>query len=107
MSRRDEFLKASKDRIVELEHRLSGVLQPIHPRQEFVKGLRQRIDVLHKPSVVGHLSFFQFLFVVLAGVFSATILMVMGTRALLSLLTALGILETTRQKRPARVSSEF
>jgi hypothetical protein len=104
MSKRDEFLKASKDRIVELEHRLSGALQPIKPRREFVKGLRQRIDVLHKPSVVGHLSFSQFLLVVLAGVFSAAILMVMGTRALLSLLTALGILETTRPKKAIRVS---
>lgn len=107
MSRRDEFLKASKDRLVELEHRLSGVLQPIKPRQEFVKGLRQRIDVLHKPSVVGHLSFSQFLFVILAGVFSATVLVVMGTRALLSLLKSLGILEATRPKRPARISSDL
>ena len=107
MSKRDEFLKASKDRIVELEHRLSGVLQPIKPRQEFVKGLRQRIDVLHKPSVVGHLSFFQFLFVILAGVFSSIILVVVGTRALQSLLATLGILDTTRPKRTARVSSEL
>ena len=107
MSKRDEFLKASKNRIVELEHRLSGVLKPIKPRQEFVKGLRQRIDVLHKPSIVGNLSLFQLLFVILAGVFSAAVLVVMGTRALLSLLTALGILETTRPKRPVRISSEL
>lgn len=107
MSRRDEFLKASKDRLVELEQHLSGVLRPIKPRQEFVKGLRQRIDVLHKPSVVGNLSFFQFLLVVLAGVFSAAILMVMGTRALLSLLTALGIVETSRQKKPGQLSPEL
>ena len=106
MSKKDEFLKASKDRMVALENQLSSAFQPIKPRQEFVKGLRQRIDVLHQPSVVGHLSFMQFLFVVLAGVFSATILMVMGTRALLSLLTNLGIFETTRQKKPARLSTE-
>ena len=107
MSRRDEFVKASKDHIAVLEEQLSGILKPIKPRQEFVKGLRQRIDVIHRPSLVGKLTFFQFLLVVLAGVFSAVILVVMGTRALLSLFSNLGVLETTGRKKSTPLSSEL
>ena len=107
MVSKNEFMKASRDRLIGLESRLSGILLPIQPRQEFVRGLRQRIDVLHQPSVIGHLTFLQFLLVVLAGVFSAAILVVIGTRALLSLLTALGVIETTRRKKPAQVPTEY
>jgi hypothetical protein len=107
MSTRERLINTSKDRISALEKRLSGLLRPIQPRREFVHSVRQRIQIVRRPSIVNRFTFIQFILIVLAGVISAAMLMVMGTRALLSLLTALGILHqaSPRQGKPVQISN--
>ncbi len=43
---------ASGAKIASLENRLSGALKPVTPRQEFVHGLRQRIQMGGRPTFV-------------------------------------------------------
>ncbi len=97
------LMEASKDKLASLENRLAGILKPIQPRQEFVRGLRTKIQITTQPVIVRRFTRRQFLFLLIAGIISTTVLLAMGVRALFSLLTALGIIQQAdRQLRNQR-----
>ncbi len=100
-----QVIDASRDKIAAIEARLSGVLQPIKPRREFVRGLRQRIQIAHQPAIIQSSTNLQFILIALVSVVSGIVLVVMGVRALLSLLTALGVIHADRQMRRGRVGT--
>lgn len=85
MSFREQLINASREKISALEGKLSGVLRPIPPRREFVRGLEQKIQAVRQPAIVRSLSNVQFFLLLLAGLVSAALLVVIGLRALLSL----------------------
>jgi len=87
-----KLVEASKDKAAALEKRLAGILKPIRPRQEFVRGLRQRIHISNQPVIVHKLTRGEFIFLVISGLVSVIVLLAMGVRALFSMLTALGII---------------
>lgn len=87
------LVEASKDKAALIEKRLAGILKPVLPRQEFVRNLRQRIQVTNQPAIVRRFTQRQFIFLLIAGIVSSAILLAMGVRAFFSLLTALGIIQ--------------
>jgi len=87
------LVEASKDKAASLERRLAGFLKPIRPRQEFVRGLRQRIRVSDQPIIVHKFTRREFIFLFVSGLVSVAVLLVLGVRALFSMLTALGIIQ--------------
>ncbi|MBM3152142.1 MAG: hypothetical protein FJZ96_08075 [Chloroflexi bacterium] len=103
-STKDKKPERASERLARLEERLGGILQPVRPRREFINGVRQRIQIVQRPSVVNRLNFGQFIVVVLAGVISASFLMVMGTRLLLAAMAVLGLIKPA-QRKPVRASS--
>ncbi|MBU2611382.1 MAG: hypothetical protein KJ606_10635 [Chloroflexi bacterium] len=104
------LVEASKDKAALIEKRLAGILKPVRPRQEFIRSLRQRIQVTNQPAIVRRFPQRQFTFLLIAGIVSSAIVLVMGVRAFFSLLTALGIiqqadrqLKSQRKIAPGRV----
>ena len=87
------LVEASKGKAALIEKRLAGILKPVLPRQEFVRNLRQRIQVTNQPAIVRRFPQRQFIFLLIAGIVSSAIVLVMGVRAFFSLLTALGIIQ--------------
>jgi len=88
-----KLVEASKNKAASLEKRLAGILKPIRPRQEFVRGLRQRIRVSDQPIIVHKFTRGEFIFLFVSGLVSVAVLLVLGVRALFSMLTALGIIQ--------------
>jgi len=87
------LMEVSKDKVASLEKRLAGVLKPIRPRQEFVRGLRQKIRVTNPPIVVRRFTRGEFIFLVIGSIVSVAVLLALGVRALFSMLTTLGIIQ--------------
>jgi hypothetical protein len=74
-----------KGKLLSLESRLSGVLKPIPPRQEFVRDLSHRIQRTKQASLVNHVANWHFFAMLAASLFSVAVLVVVGVRAVLSL----------------------
>jgi hypothetical protein len=98
MSVTQRLVEASKDKAASVERRLAGILKPIRPRQEFVRGLRQKIQVVNPPTIVRSYTRREILLLVFSGLISAVVLLALGARALFSLLTALGIIQQADQQ---------
>jgi hypothetical protein len=68
-----------------LENRLSGVLKPIRPRQEFVHKLGDRIQSGNRATFVNHVANWHILAMIVAGLVSLAVFIAMVARALVSL----------------------
>ncbi len=90
MGIREQIIHASKEKFNSIEGKLSGILHPIHPRQEFVRGLQQRIRVVNPSALVKPVSSGELLLLILAGAVSISVLAVIAVRAVRSLLMLLG-----------------
>jgi|GEM_PF-627931 len=108
MGVRKKLVEASKHKVAKLEKRLADILQPVRPRREFVRGLRERIQVVNPPVIVRRLTRSELFLLVTSGLVSVAVLLVLGARALLSLLTALGVIQQADQqlKNQRRVTSQ-
>lgn len=87
MSIKEQFVSASMDQLGLLETRLNGLLKPVAPRQEFVNSLRDRIHVTQNPAIISRFTNIQFVFMMILSVISGVVLVTMGARVLVSLLS--------------------
>jgi len=76
---------ASMAKISSMEHRLSGALKPVAPRQEFVHGLGERIQAGNRLDFVYTVANWHVLAMLIAGFVSLAVLLAMVARALLAL----------------------
>jgi hypothetical protein len=68
--------------ISELENLLGGILAPVAPRGEFVNQLQQRLESKFDPQPILVISpkIFNLSMIILAGLFSGTILLLLGLK---------------------------
>jgi hypothetical protein len=85
MGKGNNLADASMAMFSSMENRLSGTLKPVAPRQEFVHGLRQRIQAGNKTAFVNTIGNWHILALLIAGFVSLAVLLAMATRALLAL----------------------
>jgi hypothetical protein len=76
---------ASRGKIASMEHRLSGVLRPIKPSKEFVRGISLRIRTKPRVAFVDRIANWRLIAILIAGLVSLTVFMAVLGRALLSL----------------------
>ncbi len=65
---------ASKASLNTLEQRLAGILRPIAPRREFVRGLSQRIQTPPPAAMIDRPTDIRFIVLALTGLFSLGVL---------------------------------
>ncbi len=81
------LMKKSRQELIEsLEGRLSGVLRPVHPSENFVRYVRSRITVAAPNVVIERLHNTRLLLFTLGGILSFLLVLITGTRALYYLL---------------------
>jgi len=85
MGKGKNLADASMAKISSMEHRLSGALKPVAPRQEFVHGLGQRIQAGNQSGIVYTVANWPILAMLIAGFVSLAVLLAMVARALLAL----------------------
>ena len=85
MAAEERFTEIPKGKLSSLESRLSRVLKPVPPRQEFVRDLSHRIQHNKQASLVNHMANWHFFAMLIASLFSLAVLVAVGVRALLSL----------------------
>ena len=85
MGKGKNLADASMAKISSMEHRLSGALKPVAPRQEFVHGLGQRIQAGNQSGIVYTVANWHILAILVAGFVSLAVLLAMVARALLAL----------------------
>ncbi len=86
MNLKEQIINTSIDRLGSLETKLTGLLQPVSPRPEFVNTLRQRIQITSQPAWVSRFNNLQFIVILVTGVLSGVVLMTMLARVLVNLL---------------------
>jgi hypothetical protein len=69
-----------------LEDKLAGMLRPVAPRREFVRGLGSRIQSLRRTVTKARSDTWQFILLALAGILSIGVLVAVAGRALYNLL---------------------
>ncbi len=80
------FADASMAKISSVEKRLSGLLKPIAPRKEFIRGLGHRIQSGTRATFVNHVSNWHIIAMLVAGMVSLAVFLAMVGRMLVSLL---------------------
>jgi hypothetical protein len=85
MGKGKNLADASMAKISSMEHRLTGALKPIAPRQEFVHGLGERIQAGNLSGFVYTVANWHILAMLVAGFVSLAVLLAMVARALLVL----------------------
>lgn len=80
-------------KIAGLENRLSGILQPVPPRQEFVRALSSRIQREAPDTFIERMKGWPVLAMLVAGLVSLAILLAVSVRAWILL---------SRRRRPLR-----
>lgn len=81
MTTRKQTQNPEKD-IQFLEAHLAGTLKPVSPPKEIVRRLSRRIQMPNREEIVSHLSDWNRLFLVFAGVISGMLLIITVARAL-------------------------
>jgi hypothetical protein len=82
-----QFADASLEKISSLENRLSGVLQPIKPRKEFVHGVAHRIQTgTHATYLMDRIANWHLVAMLIAGMLSMAVILAVAGRAMLLLL---------------------
>ena len=69
-----------------LEDKLAGMMRPVAPRQEFVRGLGSHIQNLRRNAFQASSNTWQFILLMLAGILSLGVLLAVAGRALYHLL---------------------
>jgi hypothetical protein len=77
----------SLGKITSVEHRLSGVLKPIKPRKEFVRGIAQRIRTKPRVAFVDRIANWRLIAILIAGLVSLTVFLTVLGRAIVSLVS--------------------
>ena len=94
-----ETMEDQKYQLADLEKLLASALRPVQPRSDFVKDLRQRLmdhsipSVAQKRTPTSH-----YALLVTASILSGAFLLVAGSRAVISFLSALGVLSYMKAK---------
>lgn len=83
--------EGTSTKIASLENRLSGILQPVPPRKEFVRALSSRIQGEDPETLIDRMKGWPLLAMLAAGLVSLAILLAVGVRALILV---------TRRRRP-------
>ena len=87
MSVARQIVDASKSTLNSLENQLAGVFKPVPPRKEFVNTLGNQIQTIqHQSSLVQRLTNTQSVIILLAGIISIGTILVIGARAISSLI---------------------
>ena len=88
-----------------IESYLGSALRPIQPRATFVNGLKSKLTTEALTRKVG-LSTLQYLLIILVGISSTILIILSGTRAIVGVLGALGLLRlaSSQQKEKNQVS---
>jgi hypothetical protein len=71
--------------IASMENRLSGILQPVPPRKEFVRALSSHIQREDPETLIDQIKGWPVLAIVAAGLVSLAVLLAVGARALILL----------------------
>jgi len=91
--------KRKEHEIVELEGHLQGFLKPVAPRPEFVRDLRRQLvsqfGSLEPEPKIGTR---QVLLVTAAGFLTGTLILALGIRTVLALLSALGVIHQFKRQ---------
>lgn len=103
----DRKLTHNNHELTDIEALLAATLQPVRPRPEFVFQLRQRLTDPTVPSITMPTDKAgQYLILALASGIGGAFMLVMNMRAMLSFLSALGLLQfIKRQLEQKRVAS--
>jgi len=89
--------------ITEIESRLQNVMTPLAPRREFVSTLRQQLARYEKdPRYYETFGPSRAILIAAAGFFTGAIILVLGIRAVITILTALGLLHQFGQQGQRR-----
>ncbi len=81
-----QLAEASMGRILSMERRLAGALQPVNPRSEFVHGVARQIRTPPRVTLVDRLSNGHFTVLLLALLITLAVFIALVGRALLSLM---------------------
>jgi hypothetical protein len=81
-----------------MESRLEAVLQGVNPRPDFVSTLRTRLNKEPEPDR-SNARIFQYVIITLAGLLSAVLLVLAGVKAIVALLSVLGVLHQASRGR--------
>jgi len=91
--------KVSKKGILELEALLDHYLRPVNPRPEFVSQLQQRLFDSTRPVVrINGEKYLDYGFIVVASLIGSALVIMTGVRALLTVMSALGILHFVKSR---------
>jgi hypothetical protein len=81
------FTDASMEKITSLENRLSGVLKPIKPSKEFVRGVARRIQTGSQADLlVERIANWHLIAILIAGIITLAVFLAVIGRTLLSLM---------------------
>ena len=86
-SKMENITDLSAGKMASVEHRLSGVLKPIKPRKEFVRGIGQRIRTTPRVAFVDRIANWRLIAILIAGLVSLTVFLTLLGRAILSLVS--------------------
>ena len=82
-----KFTDASMGKINSLEKRLSGVLKPVKPRKEFIRGVAHRIQAGSRTTLfVDRIAHWPIIAMLIAGLISLAVFLAVVGRAVVSLL---------------------
>jgi len=81
-----------------MESRLEAALHGVNPRPDFVSTLRTRLNKQPEP-VRSNLRIFQYVIISLAGILSTMLLVFAGIKAIVALLSVLGVLHQVGRGR--------
>jgi hypothetical protein len=79
------FADASLAKIASVEKQLSGIMRPVAPRKEFIRGLGRRIQAGGRAAFVDHVANWRIIALLIAGMVSVGVFLAMVIRALASL----------------------
>ena len=91
--------KQKEQEVAEMERRLQAVLRPVKPRPEFVRDLRlQLVNQFNSLEPDPQMGSRQLLLVTAAGFLSGALILVLGIRTVLALLSALGVIHQVKRQ---------
>lgn len=91
--------KNKEQDLIELERHMQGVLKPVTPRPEFVRDLRrQLVSQFNNLEPEPGTNTRQLLLVSAAGFLTGTLILALGIRTVLALLSALGVIHQFKRQ---------
>lgn len=85
--------KMNQEKLYEIESLLGTYLQPVSPRPEFVSQLKKRLLDTTRPRVqIPGKKYMDYWLIALASVIGSALFLVTGVRAILTVMSALGII---------------